>query len=98
MNLPNLTAEASLYKTNKQYNPLSSDFSGALSNAPVVPAYAATALMARNTRASAGASRGWGPIVIGPIIIGPEGDDCIYVNDTAHNIFCIFCPTLSSCW
>lgn len=39
MNLPGLTAEASLYRTNKQYSVLSLDFAGAASNAPVVPAY-----------------------------------------------------------
>jgi len=44
------------------------------------------------------ASRGWGPIVLGPIIIGPEGDECIYVDNTADHIFCMFCPGLSSCW
>ena len=54
MNLPSFKAEASLYRTNKQYRALSSDFAGAASNAPVVPAIAATALMATNTGGGAG--------------------------------------------
>jgi hypothetical protein len=43
------------------------------------------------------ASRGW-RIPIGPIVIGSEGEDCIYVDDTYDRVFCVFCPTLTSCW
>lgn len=39
MNLPGLTAEASLYRTSKHYSVLSPDFAGAASSASVVPAY-----------------------------------------------------------
>ena len=37
--MPGLTAEASLYRTSKQYSTLSLDFAGAGSGAAVVPAY-----------------------------------------------------------
>jgi hypothetical protein len=39
MSMPGLTAEASLYRTSKQYRALSLDLAGAASNAAVVPAY-----------------------------------------------------------
>jgi len=40
---------------------------------------------------------GW-RIPIGPIVIGPEGTDCIYIDNTKTRTFCIICPTLTSCW
>lgn len=40
---------------------------------------------------------GW-RIPIGPIVIGSEGDNCIYIDNTATHTFCIICPTLTSCW
>lgn len=39
---------------------------------------------------------GW-RIPIGPIIIGSQGPDCIFIDNTEARIFCVICRTLTSC-